>query len=247
MRKRIVFGSCVALVLAMAAVTAQQQQPAGDDQQPQSQSQPRPSATTGQQQEMTIVGCIEAQAAGTPTATDFVLVSVDPAVATGSSSTGRPSATGTSGTTSSRASAGTRYSLSGIKERELRAGQRVEIIGRSSGAQNRSTSSGSASTPSTSSSTRDTQSAAGAGQTSRTPESDRATDQRGSQPGSGMPAQSGGQTAGGTRTESSGQTASGAPPDSGRQTTTAVGAGANANMQMLEIVSYRVVPGNCNQ
>jgi hypothetical protein len=62
-----------------------------------------------------------------------------------------------------------------------------------------------------------------------------------------MPGQSANQTAGGTRTESSGQTASGAPPDSGRQT---IGAGAdtaNANVAMLEIVSYRVVPGNCNQ
>jgi hypothetical protein len=204
----------VAFVLAMAALTAQQQPPAGGNQQPQSQSQspPRPSATTGQQQEMTIVGCIEAQPGGAPTATDFVLVSMDPAVATGSSSTGRPSATGTSGTTTSRANAGLRYSLSGTKERELRAGQRVEIIGKSSGAQNRSTSSGSASTSSTSN-PHDTPSAAGAG----------------------TPGQSGNQTADGSR------------PDSGRQTTTTAGVGANANMQMLEIVSYRVVPGNCNQ
>jgi hypothetical protein len=231
MRMRTMIGSCVAVVLAMTVIAAQQQ-PAGDDPQSQSQSQPRTSATAGQPQEMTIVGCIEEQAGATARGTEFVLASVEPTGAGGSTATGQPSATGTTGSTSARASAGTRYSLSGTKERELRAGQRVEIVGRSSGAQNR----GSASTSPASGNTRDTQSSAGAGdQTAPTPDSDRATDRRGSQPSTGTP------------TESSGQTASGARTDSGRQTAITGSAGANANMAMLEIVSYRVVPGNCNQ
>ena len=213
MRMRNMIGSCVAVVLAVTVVAAQQQ-PAGDDPQSpsQSQSQSRTSTTAGQPQETTIVGCIEAQAGGAPGASEFVLVSAEPGAA-GASSSSRPSPTGTSGSTSTRTNAGMRYSLSGTKEHELRTGQRVEVIGKSSSAQNRSTSSGSASTSPTSGPTRDTQPSAGAGDhAAPTPES-----------------------------------ASGARTDSGRQTATTGSAGANANMAMLEIVSYRVVPGNCNQ
>lgn len=208
---RTVFNTCVAAVLAVTAVAAQQQ-PAGNDQ----QSQPRTSATGAQAQQVTITGCIEEQPGGTPAATEFVLVSMDPAGAAGSSPTGRPpTATGTTGTTSGRATVGTRYSLSGNSERQLRAGQRVEIVGRTQNRGNAGQGQGSASTSST------------PGNVER------------------APGQSGNETAGGTRSEPSGQSASGARPDSGRQTTTA--SGVNANMQMLEIVSYKVVPGNCNQ
>lgn len=189
---RTVFGSCVAVVLAMAAVAAQQQ-PAGEDQ----QSQSRTGAPAAQAQQVTITGCIEEQPGGTPNATEFVLVSAEPAGATGSSSTGRPTATGTTGTTSGRANAGMRYSLSGSSERQLRVGQRVEIVGRTQNRGNAGQGQGSASTSSAPSSTERT------------------------------PGQSRGETAETTRG------ATGA-------------SGVNANMPMLEVVSYKVVPGNCN-
>lgn len=216
MRMRTVFGSCVAAILAITAVAAQQQ-PLGNDQ------RPRTPAAAGQQQEVTIVGCIEDQAggssratggAGATTTSEFVLVAADPAGAT--STTGRPSATGTSGSTTGRTTAGTRYSLSGIRERELRAGQRVEIIGRTSSAQNRGTT--------------------GQGQGI---ESNRGTDERTQAPGATrdnpnrVPDEPrGNETPTGTRTDTS------------RQTTTATQRGAD--MAMLEIVSFKTVPGNCN-
>jgi hypothetical protein len=118
-----------------------------------------------------------------------------------------------------------RYSLSGPRESELRAGQRVEIIGRVSGAQNRGTTGQGADT--NRGTTGQGQGAeTNRGTADRTPPSDisrddpnRVPDVPGNEPGAG------------TRTDTS------------RQTAGATSGGAN--MQMLEIVSYRAVPGDC--
>jgi hypothetical protein len=223
MRMRTVFGSCAAALLFVTAVAAQQQQPVGDEQ------RPRTTGATAQQQEITITGCVEDQAGGArassgagASAAEFVLVAMDPAGAAGSTSIGgRP--TGTTGSTTTGAAAGTRYSLSGSQERQLKAGQRVEITGRMSGAQNRGTTgqgigagAGAAGT--------------NRGTTEHPPGGDISRDDPSRAPD--LPAN---------------EPATGTRSDTGRQTgQTGIGTTGGANMQMLEIVSYRVVTGDCS-